>query len=45
MSNPPSDVRGEKLLADVNNVIQKVVGTANGRDLDEILSDPHIGVG
>ncbi|CAG2217792.1 unnamed protein product [Mytilus edulis] len=43
MSNPPSDVRGEKLLADVNNVIQKVVGTANGRDLDEILSDPHIG--
>lgn len=42
LSNPPSDIKAEKLLADVANVIQKVVGTRDGRDLDEILSDPHI---
>ena len=44
LKDPPNDVKAEKLLADVSNVIQSVVGTANGRNLDEILSDPHIGV-
>lgn len=43
LSEPPSDTRAEKLLADVANVIQRVAGTRDGRDLDEILSDPHIG--
>lgn len=42
LPNPPNDIRAEKLLADVSNVIQKVAGTRDGGDLDEILSDPHI---